>query len=91
MSEVENKRGNRKEMVGVVVSDCQDKTIVVNVDRRTAHPLYKKVVKIRKKFTAHDEKNEAKTGDTVRIIETRPLSRNKRWRLLEILSRAAEA
>ena len=80
-------RGHRKERVGVVVSDVQDKTIVVKVDRRTPHPLYQKIVKVSKKFTAHDEKNEAKTGDTVRIAETRPLSKNKCWRLLEIISR----
>ena len=83
-------RGNRKERVGVVVSDVQDKTIVVKVDSRTPHPLYQKIVKVRKKFTAHDEKNEAKKGDTVRIVETRPLSRSKRWRLVEIISRAAQ-
>ena len=83
-------RGNRKERVGVVVSDVQDKTIVVNVDRRKQHPLYKKVVRVSKKFTAHDENNEAKKGDTVRIVETRPLSRQKRWRLLEIISRAEQ-
>ena len=90
MSEIENTRGNRKERIGVVVSDVQDKTIVVRVDRRTPHPLYKKIVKVRKKFTAHDEKNEAKKGDTVRIVETRPLSKNKCWRLVEIISRAVE-
>ena len=82
-------RGIRKERVGVVVSDVQDKTIVVNVERRTAHPLYHKVVKVSKKFAVHDENNEAKKGDTVRIVETRPLSRNKRWRLVEIVARAA--
>ncbi|MBQ9502809.1 MAG: 30S ribosomal protein S17 [Lentisphaeria bacterium] len=82
-------RGIRKERVGVVVSDVQDKTIVVNVERRTAHPLYHKVVKVSKKFAVHDEKNEARKGDTVRIVETRPLSRSKRWRLVEIVSRAA--
>ena len=87
MSEAIEKRGIRKERVGVVVSDVQNKTIVVKVDRRTPHPLYKKVVKVRKKFTAHDENNEAKVGDTVRIVETRPLSKNKCWRLLEIISR----
>ncbi len=81
-------RGHRKERVGVVVSDVQDKTIVVKVDRRTPHPMYKKIVKVRKKFTAHDENNEAKIGDTVRIAETRPLSKNKCWRLMEIISRA---
>lgn len=85
--EVVEIRGNRKERVGLVVSDVQDKTIVVKVDRRTAHPLYQKIVKVSKKFTAHDEKNEAKKGDTVRIVETRPLSKNKCWRLLEIISR----
>ena len=90
MSEIENTRGNRKERIGVVVSDVQDKTIVVRVDRRTPHPLYKKIVKVRKKFTAHDEKNEARKGDTVRIVETRPLSKNKCWRLVEIISRAVE-
>ena len=84
-------RGNRKERVGVVVSDVQDKTIVVKVERRTAHPRYHKIVKVSKKFTAHDEKNEARNGDTVRIVETRPLSRNKRWRLVEIISRAVSS
>ncbi|MBQ9789535.1 MAG: 30S ribosomal protein S17 [Lentisphaeria bacterium] len=88
MSETNNTRGNRKERIGVVISDVQDKTIVVKVDRRTPHPLYKKVIKVRKKFTAHDENNEAKKGDTVRIVETRPLSKNKCWRLVEIISRA---
>jgi small subunit ribosomal protein S17 len=82
-------RGIRKERVGVVVSDVQEKTIVVNVERRTAHPLYHKVVKVSKKFAVHDENNEARKGDTVRIVETRPLSRNKRWRLVEIVARAA--
>ena len=81
-------RGNRKERVGVVVSDVQDKTIVVKVERRTAHPRSHKIVKVSKKFTAHDENNEAKIGDTVRIVETRPLSRSKRWRLVEIISHA---
>ena len=90
MSDIENTRGNRKERIGVVVSDVQDKTIVVRVDRRTPHPLYKKIVKVRKKFTAHDENNEARKGDTVRIVETRPLSKNKCWRLVEIISRAVE-
>lgn len=85
---MDSKRGNRKERVGVVVSDVQDKTIVVLVQRRTPHPLYKKVVTFHKKFTAHDENNTAKKGDTVRIAETRPLSKNKRWRLLEVLASA---
>ena len=90
MSEITENRGHRKERVGVVTSDVQDKTIVVRVERRTTHPLYKKVVKVSKKFTAHDEKNVVKIGDTVRIAETRPLSKNKCWRLIEIISRAAE-
>jgi len=89
-TEMTLERGIRKERVGVVVSDVQNKTIVVEVSRRTAHPLYKKVVKVRKKFACHDENNEAKKGDTVRIVETRPLSKNKRWRLMEIISRAQD-
>lgn len=85
--EIENKaRGNRKERVGIVVSDVCDKTITVEVTRRTPHKLYKKVVKIKKRFAAHDQNNEAKKGDVVRIGETRPLSKSKRWRLLEIIS-----
>ena len=82
------KRGNRKERVGVVVSDCQEKTIIVEVERRTAHPLYKKVVKTSKKYTADDQKNEAKVGDKVKIVETRPLSKTKRWRLTDVISKA---
>ena len=79
-------RGNRKSRVGVVISDVQDKTIVVEILNRTTHKRYKKVVKSRVRYAAHDEKNEAKKGDTVRIGETRPLSKNKHWRLLEIIS-----
>ncbi len=79
-------RQARKTREGVVVSDCQDKTIIVEVTRRTPHPLYKKVVKSSKKYYAHDEENKAKKGDKVRIEETRPLSKTKRWRLLEIIS-----
>ena len=81
-------RSNRKQRVGVVVSDVQNKTITVQVDRRAPHPKYKKVVKFRKRYAVHDEKNEAKVGDTVRIGETRPISKSKRWRLVEIISRA---
>ena len=81
-------RGNRKERVGTVVSDCQEKTIIVEVERRTAHSLYKKVVKTSKKYTADDQKNEAKVGDKVKIIETRPLSKTKHWRLTEIITKA---
>ena len=84
--DVQRTRNLRKVREGVVVSDRQDKTIVVAVTRRVAHPLYKKVVKHTKKYYAHDESNEAKIGDMVRIIETRPLSKLKRWRLTGVLS-----
>ena len=83
----ENVRGNRKSRVGQVVSDVQNKTIVVEVERRTSHKRYKKVVKSRKRYAAHDEQNQAKIGDVVRISETRPISKNKCWRLVEIISR----
>lgn len=78
-------RGNRKVRTGEVVSDKMDKTIVVRVTRHTTHPVYSRVIKKEKKFKVHDEKNEAKVGDKVKIIETRPISKEKRWRLLEIL------
>jgi small subunit ribosomal protein S17 len=81
-------RGQRKEREGVVVSDCQEKTIVVVVERRAPHAIYRKVVRSSKRYTAHDEKNEAKVGDRVRIVETRPLSKRKRWRLVEVVRRA---
>ncbi|MDD3453296.1 MAG: 30S ribosomal protein S17 [Bacilli bacterium] len=78
----------KRELVGKVVSDKTDKTIIVNVETYKDHPLYKKRVKYSKKYAAHDEKNEAKIGDTVRIVETRPLSRTKRFRLVEIVEKA---
>ena len=81
-------RGVRKERKGVVVSDKMDKTIVVRVTRRIRHPLYGKEMSQSRKFHVHDEANEAKIGDTVRIVESRPLSRLKRWRLVEIVERA---
>ncbi len=84
-------RSTRKERVGYVVSDKMDKTIVVRVDRRVRHPKYEKVLTLASRFYAHDEKNEAKIGDRVRIMETRPLSRLKRWRLLEIVEKGAES
>ena len=84
MSEQE-KRGNRKIRDGVVVSDKMDKTIVVRVERRTRHPLYGKEIRSSRKFYAHDEENSAQVGDRVRITETRPLSKNKNWRLLDVL------
>ncbi|PAW78855.1 MAG: 30S ribosomal protein S17 [Verrucomicrobia bacterium Tous-C9LFEB] len=74
-----------KERVGEVVSDKMTKTIVVKVERRVPHPRFKKIVKVTKKFYAHDEKGEAKTGDTVKIRETRPLSKLKRWELVSVL------
>lgn len=81
-------RGVRKEREGVVVSNKMQKTIVVKVSRRIRHPVYGKEVTETKKYYAHDEKNEAKVGDTVRISETRPLSRLKRWRLVEVVSKS---
>jgi small subunit ribosomal protein S17 len=78
-------RGIRKTLVGEVVSDKMDKTVVVRTVNRVPHPRFGKIVKQTAKFHAHDEKNEAKLGDKVRIMETRPLSRLKRWRLIEVL------
>ncbi|HEV2330627.1 MAG TPA: 30S ribosomal protein S17 [Verrucomicrobiae bacterium] len=83
------KRGNRKERVGEVVSNKMTKTIVVRVQRRFPHPQFKKIVTAYKKFYAHDEKAEAKIGDTVRIEETRPMSKLKRWKLVEVVERNA--
>ena len=81
----EGARSRRKTRVGVVVSDKMDKTIVVGVVRRVPHPKFGKIVKHRKRFYVHDEDNKAQVGDTVRISETRPLSKLKRWRLVEII------
>ena len=81
-------RGERKERVGVVVSDRMEKTIVVRVDGQLRHPLYKKTVRRTSKLSAHDEQNDAHVGDTVRVVETRPLSKSKRWRVVEIVERA---
>ena len=85
---MEDKRNLRKDRVGVVTSDKMDKSIVVAVERRVKHPKYGKFVKKTSKFVAHDEKNECNTGDTVRIMETRPLSKLKNWRLEEIVEKA---
>ncbi len=82
------KRAYRKIRSGVVVSDKMDKTVVVRVDRTMAHPVYGKTFRTSTKFYAHDEKNDAKAGDVVRIMETRPYSATKRWRVLEIVERA---
>ena len=81
-------RNLRKTRVGVVVSDKMDKTIVVAVYNNVRHPLYNKIVKETYKLKAHDENNDAKIGDTVKVMETRPLSKDKRWRLVEIVERA---
>jgi small subunit ribosomal protein S17 len=81
-------RGVRKTLIGTVYSDRMDKTVVVMIERLVKHPQYKKYVKRRAKYKAHDEKNECRSGDTVSIIETRPLSRDKRWRVKEIIKRA---
>ncbi len=83
-------RGHRKERVGEVIANKMAKTITVRVERRFPHPKYKKVMTGYKKFYAHDEKSEAKVGDRVRIQETRPLSKTKRWRLVEIVERGVE-
>ena len=79
----------KRTLHGVVVSDKQDKTIIVRVERRFTHPMLKKTVRRSKKYYAHDEKNEARVGDSVRLEETRPLSKLKRWRLKQVISRAA--
>ncbi len=81
-------RNLRKEKIGVVVSNKMEKTISIAVERRLKHPIYGKFVKKTNKFMAHDENNDCQVGELVRIMETRPLSRNKRWRLVEIIERA---
>jgi small subunit ribosomal protein S17 len=92
MSEAMNKtaldRTSRKTRQGLVVSDKMDKTVVVAIERRVAHPVYGKMVTRTKRLKAHDEQNTAKVGDTVRIVETRPMSKDKRWRVVEIVERA---
>jgi len=85
---VEKKKSGKKEFVGYVKSDKMEKTIVVAIETLTLHPLYKKYVKRIKKVKAHDEANSAKIGDRVRVIESRPLSKEKHWKLVEILERA---
>ena len=81
-------RNLRKERIGIVASNKMDKSIVVSIERRVKHPLYGKFVKKTSRFVAHDEKNSCNEGDTVRIMETRPLSKSKNWRLVEIIERA---
>ena len=85
--DVSDERNRRKVRVGIVVSDSMDKTVTVNVERRFPHPLYGKAVKRTKKYHAHDENNEYRVGDTVRIVETRPLSKTKRWRVVGLMER----
>ena len=80
----------RKQLTGVVVSNKMDKTVVVVVRRTQQHPLYGKVIRVRKRYKAHDEQNQCMTGDEVRIVESRPYSKEKHWRVEEILSRAAQ-
>jgi len=81
-------RASRKTRIGLVVSDKMEKTVVVSIERRVQHPVYGKMVRRTKRLKAHDEQNDAKTGDTVRIMETRPMSKDKRWRVVEIIERA---
>ncbi len=88
MSETAQNRGMRKTRTGVVVSDKMDKTIVVKLSTRVKHPLYSKYINKTTKIKAHDENNECGVGDTVKVMETRPLSREKRWRLVEIIEKA---
>jgi len=80
--------GRRKTLTGIVVSDVADKTVIVKVERRIQHPVYKKMVRKSKRFMAHDQENSSGLGDTVRIIESRPISKNKKWRLAEIIEKA---
>ena len=82
------RRNMRKTRLGLVVSDKMEKTVVVAIERRVPHPVYGKMVTRTRRLKAHDEENAAKTGDTVRIMETRPLSKDKRWRVVEIVERA---
>jgi small subunit ribosomal protein S17 len=90
MAEQQQARVTKNEKVGQVVSTKMQKTIVVEVSRRVPHPLYKRIINKRKKFYAHDEEGQAKMGDVVRIIEHRPLSKLKRWQLMEVIRRAAQ-
>ena len=85
---MENRTSSRKTRVGLVVSDKMDKTVVVAIADRVAHPLYKKIVKRTYKLTAHDELNQCGVGDRVKVMETRPLSKDKRWRVVEIIEKA---
>ena len=90
MAEPTQPKSQKRELVGEVVSDKMDKTIVVEVSRRVRHPRYQKVMTTYKKFYAHDEKNEAGVGDKVRIVESRPLSKLKRWALVQVMEKAKQ-
>ena len=81
-------RGSRKKRIGYVVSDKMDKTVVVEIERRFIDPIYKKIIKRKKRYKAHDEQNECNIGDKVILMETRPLSRDKRWRVVSIINQA---
>lgn len=85
---MEEKRNLRKERTGIVTSNKMDKSITVSVERRQKHPMYGKFIKLTKKFHAHDSDNQCNIGDTVKIMETKPISKSKRWRLVEIIERA---
>jgi small subunit ribosomal protein S17 len=87
--DVKEKKGRRKALVGVVVSDKMDKTVIVRVERRVLHPRYKKYIRKRKKYKAHDPQNLCKIGDVVQIEESKPLSREKRWRVVRTIVKAA--
>ena len=91
MPEVSDRKGLRKKRIGIVLSDKMQKTIVVQIRRKALHPFYGKVIEKAVKFKVHDEKNIAKIGDRVSIAETRPISKDKRWRLVEVLKRATKA
>ncbi len=84
-----SERGNRKTQIGIVVSDKMDKTVVVKVDRLVKHPVYNKYIKRTAKYKAHDDENSCKTGDRVMIVETRPLSKDKRWKVRQIVEKSA--
>ena len=88
MSEQTSERARRKVRTGVVVSDAMDKTVLVRIDRQVRHALYGKTVRRSSKLAAHDETNDARVGDTVRVMETKPISKSKRWRVVEIVERA---
>lgn len=88
MENTSTERNSRKEVIGKVVSNKPDKTIIVSVERRVKHPIYKKTIRKTTRFMAHDENNECSEGDTVLLMETRPLSKNKRWRLVKIVEKA---